>query len=432
MTLSKRSFRKKKTSDDSETKARWWMILLIALPTILLFLYGFLSWSIPDTIRLISGQNTTLTYATFCNLEVEETRSIQVTSSEVSPNDQILLTTEMEEDYSQTEAVVSLFGVIPLKKVSVEIWPQMDLIPMGRAIGVDMRTDGILVLGLGEVTDAEGNRVTPARNQLFSGDRIYSMNGENVRAKEDVIGKIASSGGKSVELGILRNGNRMQVTVDPVLGSDGTYKIGLWIRDRAQGIGTLTYVDPETRQFGAIGHGMTDVDLEELLPLGEGTICQALINHIEKGNVGEPGEIVASLTSQILGSVEQNTDCGIFGTYAGTLDSASLPVSFRDQVTDGEVKILCTLSGVEPRWYDARIQRVSSIASQNIGFTVEITDPELLELTGGIIQGMSGSPIMQNGCLIGAVTHVLVQDPGKGYGIYIEDMLSQHLSDKAA
>ena len=260
MTLSKRSFRKKKTSDDSETKARWWMILLIALPTILLFLYGFLSWSIPDTIRLISGQNTTLTYATFCNLEVEETRSIQVTSSEVSPNDQILLTTEMEEDYSQTEAVVSLFGVIPLKKVSVEIWPQMDLIPMGRAIGVDMRTDGVLVLGLGEVTDAEGNRVTPARNQLFSGDRIYSLNGENVRAKEDVIGKIASSGGKSVELGILRNGNRMQVTVDPVLGSDGTYKIGLWIRDRAQGIGTLTYVDPETRQFGAIGHGMTDVD----------------------------------------------------------------------------------------------------------------------------------------------------------------------------
>ena len=224
----------------------------------------------------------------------------------------------------------------------------------------------------------------------------------------------------------------MQVTVDPVLGSDGTYKIGLWIRDRAQGIGTLTYVDPETRQFGAIGHGMTDVDLEELLPLGEGTICQALINHVEKGNVGEPGEIVASLTSQILGSVEQNTDCGLFGTYTGTLDSASLPVSFRDQVTDGEVKILCTLSGVEPRWYDARIQRVSSIASQNIGFTVEITDPELLELTGGIIQGMSGSPIMQNGCLIGAVTHVLVQDPGKGYGIYIEDMLSQHLSDKAA
>ena len=235
-----------------------------------------------------------------------------------------------------------------------------------------------------------------------------------------------------MELGILRNGNRMQVTVDPVLGSDGTYKIGLWIRDRAQGIGTLTYVDPETRQFGAIGHGMTDVDLEKLLPLGEGTICQALINHVEKGNVGEPGEIVASLTPQILGSVEQNTDCGLFGTYTGTLDSASLPVAFRDQVTDGEVKILCTLSGVAPKWYDARIQRVSSIASQNIGFTVEITDPELLELTGGIIQGMSGSPIMQNGCLIGAVTHVLVQDPGKGYGIYIEDMLSQHLSDKAA
>lgn len=430
--MSERSFRKRKTPDESETKARWWMILLIALPTVLLFLYGFLSWSIPDRIRLISGQDTTLRYATFCNLEVEETRSIQVTSSEVSPNDQILLTGGSGDDYSKTEAVVSLFGVIPLKKVSVEIWPQMDLVPMGKAIGVDLRMDGVLVLGLGEVTDHEGNKVTPARNQLFSGDRIYSVNGESVREKEDVITKIAGCNGKSVEIGILRGGQRTQVTVDPVLGSDGVYKIGLWIRDRAQGIGTLTYVDPQTRQFGAIGHGMTDVDLEELLPLGEGTICQALINHVEKGNVGEPGEIVASLTAQVLGSVERNTDCGIFGTYTGSIDSASLPVAFRDQVTDGDVKILCTLSGMEPKWYDARIQRVSSIASQNIGFTVEITDPELLSLTGGIIQGMSGSPIMQNGRLIGAVTHVLVQDPGKGYGIYIEDMLAQHLSDKAA
>ena len=430
--MSEESLDRKTRSGYPERKARRWIIVLASATVLLLFLYGFLSWTIPERIRLISGQETALSYASFCSLDVEETQKIQVASSDVSPNEQILLTNAGTDPYSETEAVVSLFGVIPLKKVSVEIWPQMDLIPMGKAIGIDIRTNGILVLGLGEITDANGNMVTPARGQLFSGDRIVSVNGEEVLWKTDVMEKIAKSNGNPVQMGVIREGAKTNVTVYPVLGQDGAYKIGLWIRDRAQGIGTLTYVDPETRQFGAIGHGMTDVDLQELLPLGEGTICQALINHVEKGNSGEPGEIVASLSSQILGVIEKNTDCGLFGQYAGIPSTSSIPAAFRDQVTDGPVKILCTLEGVEPKWYDAKIQRVSSIASQNIGFTVEITDPVLLEKTGGIIQGMSGSPIMQNGCLIGAVTHVLVQNPGKGYGIYIEDMLSQHLSDRAA
>ena len=405
--------------------------MLLALPVILLFLYAFLHWSIPDTIRLLSGQDTNLTYATFCSLDVEETQKIQVASSDVSPNEQIILTSTGAQ-HCQTQATVSLFGIIPLKKVAVEIWPQMDLIPMGRAIGVDIRTDGVLVLGLGEVTDSQGRQTSPARDKLYSGDRIYGINGESVLWKQDVVEKVASCGGEIVTLDILRENQRMQVKIQPVQASDGLYKIGAWIRDRAQGIGTLTYVDPATMQYGAVGHGMTDVDLKALLPVGEGVICQALISHVTKGNAGTPGEIVAGLSGQVLGTVEQNTDCGLFGTYTGELNTASIPVAFRDQVTDGDVKILCTLEGLEPRWYDARIEKVSSIASQNIGFTVEITDQELLAKTGGIIQGMSGSPIMQNGCLIGAVTHVLVQNPGKGYGIYIEDMLSQHLADSAA
>lgn len=416
---------------EPEKKARWWKYMQIAIPILLLFLYTFLYWSIPDEIRLLSGQNTSLSYAWYCSLEIKETQAIQVASSDVSPNPQIYLTGRSEER-AGTEAVVSLFGVLPLKKVRVEIWPQMDLIPMGTAVGIDIRTDGILVLGLGEVTEADGTHKSPAKGVLYSGDRIYKIDGERIRGKQEMMERIAACQGRSLLLDIERGGNEMQVTVQPVRGADGSYKIGLWIRDRAQGIGTLTYVDPESGQFGAVGHGMMDVDLKELLPVGEGTICRAVISRVKKGDVGEPGEIVASLSRNTLGNVEKNTECGLFGTYTGECSTASIPVAFRDQVSDGDVKILCTLEGMEPRWYDARIQRVSMIASQNIGFTVEITDPALVEKTGGIIQGMSGSPIMQNGCLIGAVTHVLVQDPGKGYGIYIEDMLSQHLDNKAA
>ena len=221
-----------------------------------------------------------------------------------------------------------------------------------------------------------------------------------------------------------RNQESVAVSVMPKLDKDGVPKIGIWIRDRAQGLGTLTFIDPEKGTFGAVGHGISDVDTGKLLPIQTGVLTKAKVRQLVKGEVGSPGEVEGSLTGEIYGKITQNTDYGVYGVAADDVATqGSYPIALKDQVKNGNAVILSDILGETVESYTVKVEKASGIPTFNTGMVVTVTDQRLLEATGGIIQGMSGCPIIQDGRIIGAVTHVFVKDPTRGYGVYIEDML---------
>lgn len=237
-------------------------------------------------------------------------------------------------------------------------------------------------------------------------------------------------GGK-VTLDVKRNGETIPVSLTPVKDADGKYKLGLWVRDDTQGIGTLTFVD-STGNYGALGHGISDVDTGELLQIQDGNLYQAEILGIQKGSKGSPGELSGLIryeSGRVIGSISQNSKNGIYGKFTGTSDSGislkKIPVAYKQELEIGPASILCCVEG-EVREYQAEITQIDmNHEDSNKSFVIHVTDPRLLEITGGIIQGMSGSPVVQNGKFVGAVTHVFVQDSTSGYGIFAETMLGQ-------
>ncbi len=252
-----------------------------------------------------------------------------------------------------------------------------------------------------------------------------------VTEKDDFIERIEQSGGKEVVLTLERDGDFLELAVKPERDATGDYKIGAWIRDNAQGVGTMTYIDSQGN-FGALGHGITDVDTSTLMQMEDGTLYETDIVDIKKGTTGTPGEMTGMIVysdDRILGDITSNSSRGIFGICnpkalaMGTREA--LPIGLKQEIKLGRAQILCTVDG-SPKYYDVEITALHlDHDNVNRGIELKVTDPKLLELTGGIVQGMSGSPIIQNGKFVGAVTHVLVQDSTKGYGIFIENMLER-------
>lgn len=325
---------------------------------------------------------------------------------------------------------MKLFGVIRMKDIQVEVVDSSFAIPCGLPVGIYMRSDGIMVIGTGEVEDEAGNVVEPCLGILRSGDYIERVNGKKVSGKEELIREVGMADGKTVRLGIRRDGDLKEVELTPVLCQDGSYKMGAWVRDDTQGIGTVTYVDPKGG-FGALGHGISDSDTGRLVDIEGGELYDTKILGIEKGMPGKPGVLSGVIyygRGTGLGTVDANTEEGIFGTvdtrFLSGLQADEIPVAYCQQIHKGQAQIRSAVSG-EVRDYDIEIQKVDySGLHKNKGMVLRVVDEELLALTGGIVQGMSGSPIIQDGKLIGAVTHVLVNDPARGYGIFIENMLS--------
>ena len=323
---------------------------------------------------------------------------------------------------------VELFGFINFKETEVSVINDIQLKPVGQPIGIYLKTKGILVLQSGEFVGQDGFKKEPAA-LLQEGDYILAYDGEEIEKKRVLIEKIASSNGEPVVLTIERNGEVFDLMVTPEKNEEGEYKLGIWVRDNAQGVGTMTYLTKEN-EFGALGHGINDLDTSTLMNLSYGNLYQAEIISIKKGNVGEPGEMTGYISyekDEYLGEINQNTDEGIYGvvreSFAQQTGDGYMDIGMRQEVTTGPVQILCTVSD-ETAYYDAEITDIySQTESSSRGFRIHITDERLLQETGGIVQGMSGAPIIQNGKLIGAVTHVLVQDPTRGYGIFIENML---------
>lgn len=321
----------------------------------------------------------------------------------------------------------SLLGMIPLKEVQVQTVEDKWVSVCGASVGLYMETQGVLVVDTGEVTDVEGLAENPAENIVKPGDYILEVNGTPIDGKKELIQKIQSSQGDAMELLVNREGEEIPLSLEPVMTKEQEYKLGIWVRDNTQGIGTLTYVDQDGK-FGALGHGISDTDTGELLDVSQGELYQAQIVSVLKGSKGVPGELSGYIEyedSKQIGTIEKNTTLGIFGQLfpGATLPEKKVEIGYKQEVKEGEAQLMTQLDG-EVKAYDIEITKIDqNQADTNKAFEIRVTDPELLAKTGGIVQGMSGSPILQGGKLIGAVTHVFVQDSSKGYGIFIENML---------
>ncbi len=301
------------------------------------------------------------------------------------------------------------------------------LIPAGQAVGIKLFADGVLVVGTSALEGTDGE-VSPARDcGLQEGDLIVCMNKAKVQSTEQVQALLQENGEKPMELQVRRDGQTMETTIRPQRCNDDVCRLGAWIRDSMAGIGTLTYYDPSSGTYGALGHGITDVDTAKLMPLASGSIMETTVQAVKKGTRGDPGELKGDFSVQRdVGTLQANTEGGIFGTVSDAnfvSDAKALPVAERDEVHTGPAVIRSTISGDQTAEYEVEITCIHHNAQATRNMLLRVTDPTLLETTGGIVQGMSGSPIIQDGKLVGAVTHVLVNDPTRGYGIFIENML---------
>ncbi len=326
----------------------------------------------------------------------------------------------------------SLFGAIPLKQIKVQVVEPTDIYVSGATVGVYMETQGVLIIDSGEITGEDGLRYEPARNLVQPGDYIVAMNQERVGNKRELIHKIRTCQGNSVELSLLRRGEEIQMALDPIVDEEGDYKLGIWVRDNTQGIGTLTYMDQDGN-FGALGHGISDVDTGELMQIRNGDLYRAQVMGIHKGTKGSPGELSGLIRydrSNIIGSIAKNGENGIYGKLdpqcAQNLTLTPMEVGYKQEMKLGPASILCSVDG-KVEEYQVEIASIDlNHPDTNKSFVLKVTDQRLLEKTGGIVQGMSGSPVLQTGKVVGAVTHVFVQDSTGGYGIFIENMLKNN------
>ncbi len=303
------------------------------------------------------------------------------------------------------------------------------LIPIGHTVGIKMNAEGVLVVRLNDVQTPDGP-VCPAREAgLAEGDVIVSVNGTEVDSNDSLQKQIALSAGQPVALEIRRNGSSQSLTAAPRADEKGVYRIGVLARDSMAGIGTLTYVDPETGAYGSLGHGICDSETGVLLPLREGSLLYSVVGSVQRGKAGEPGALQGEFTAGTsVGTVMENTESGIFGTLTDATLYESLkavPVASADEIELGDAEIISNVEGDAVQRYSVRVVKTYPEDDEyGRGMMLRVTDRALLEKTGGIVQGMSGSPVLQNGKLIGAVTHVLVNDPTCGYAICIEKMLN--------
>ncbi len=411
-------------------------LFIINILSIIGYLYYYIEKNIPSEIKMVVSTEESFDFnmPMQANIETEDIGVISVNDLHV-PTNQIHIDlnkpfTLESSQAGQYKVSIKLFGIFDFKNISLDVIETSELIPCGTPIGIYVETDGILVLGSGRITGEDGLNYEPISNKLKSGDYILEINGEELSEKSDLIDEVQESEGKDVTLLVRRNGEEITVRITPVKTTSGSYKIGAWIRDNTQGIGTLTFISTDG-QFGALGHGITDIDTGLLMDVRAGSIYAAEIMSIIKGKEGEPGELIGMIRQSEkykLGKITNNTYQGIYGFIDGRFDtvtdSEALEIGMKQEVKRGRATIRCTIED-EVDDYEIEIESIDiSNSNHSKGIVLRITDERLLNLTGGIVQGMSGSPIIQNNKIIGAVTHVFIQDSTKGYGTFIENMVN--------
>ncbi len=399
--------------------------VLATFSSICSFLVQHFNGYLPSKISVISGKEETLSF----DLPVTGTirhKDNQETAMAINLYEPITLKADEITSY---DLELELFGIFALKDVELEIVEGKELIPAGIPIGIYLETEGVMIVDVGEVESSQGVEA-PARYILRQGDYILGVNGESIDKKSELMEKIADCEGEDLVLTVKRENQVFDAKITPVLNREGVYQAGIWIKDNVQGIGTLTYVD-SLGSFGALGHGIHDSDTGKVVEIDDGSLYVTEIISVTKGKSGEPGELTGVIDYNqryVLGDIYSNTDCGIFGSCNSKLmeqinEYESLPIGYKHEVELGPAQVVCSVDGTR-RFYDIEITAMHyDTQVENKGLEISVTDEELLSLTGGIVQGMSGASIVQGGKVIGAVTHVLIRDSSRGYGIFIEDML---------
>ena len=301
------------------------------------------------------------------------------------------------------------------------------LYPGGMPFGVKFYTDGVMVVGFCDIDTGKGSVNPASKAGLRAKDVIIKIDGEEIKGASDMTARIEASKGKPMKLTCRRAGKEFETTLTPVLSAaEGQYKTGIWVRDSGAGIGTVTFLFPDSGAFAGLGHGICDADTGALVQMRKGAVSDVTISSVIKGEAGAPGELKGHFNPGRSGALLGNSSCGVWGVFSEVPETACepMPIGLRDDIREGDAYILCTVAAGETQKYDIRISNIKRDAKGSKCFTVTVTDPDLLALTGGIVQGMSGSPIIQSGKLVGAVTHVLINDPTTGYGIFLENMLA--------
>jgi stage IV sporulation protein B len=329
---------------------------------------------------------------------------------------------------------INFLGFIPIKRVTVNVIPQIRVIPGGQPVGVKLTTKGVMVVGISKVNGIDGKQYNPSLDAgVEVGDTIVKINGTAIKDGDHASKLIESCEGKPLSLVLLRDGKETDAIIKPVKSKDDRrYKIGAWIRDSTAGVGTLTFYCPDNNTYGALGHPITDVDTGILLTVSTGKIVPSKIISIQPGERGKPGELRGLFidSEDEIGNIEKNTNCGIYGRaqkkITNNIYTEPISIALQGQIKEGPAEILTTTEGTDVKSYKIMIEKLTNQNKPNPkSMIIRVVDKELLEKTGGIVQGMSGSPILQDGKLVGAVTHVFINRPDMGYGIYIEWMLAE-------
>ena len=325
-------------------------------------------------------------------------------------------------------ATVVTDGTTPVANLPPEALEGLRLYPGGMPFGVKFYTDGVTVVGFCDVETRDGKKVNPAADAgLKQKDVILQVNGEALLGAAQLTEAIEACKGNTITLHCRRGTTEFDVSLTPAYSpAESRYKTGIWVRDSGAGIGTVTFILPETGAFAGLGHGICDADTGELVSMRRGTVSDVTISSVVRGAPGAPGELKGFFRAGKVGALLGNSTCGVWGVFSEPpeLDCEPMPIALRDEIEEGDAYILSTLDSNKLDRYDIRISNINRDAGGPKCFTVTVTDPDLLAISGGIVQGMSGSPIIQNGKIVGAVTHVLINDPTTGYGIFIENMLT--------
>ena len=384
-------------------------LLSLSLSTVVFALMGYAQTSIPDEISI--SQSGKISSGAIFTYEIS--------------NGKIRTFSDSADDESY-ELNVRLFDAIPVKKTKVLLSERKYVTVSGDVFGIKMYTDGVMVVANETILTSNGSQVSPGESAgMKPGDIIKLVNSKKVTSSAELARAISESEGKKAVLTVIRDGKQQQIVIQPVLSkNEGKYKIGLWVRDSTAGIGTMTFFDRENGTFAGLGHAVCDVDTGFEMPISNGDAVKAQIKGCYKGKPGTPGELIGIFDNGSIGKLYYNGETGIYGVLDSYDKNATqTPVAVEDEIKRGEAEIICTVDGSGAQKYSVEIERIYKTGGSVKNMVVRITDEELLSLTGGIVQGMSGTPIIQNGMFVGAITHVFVNDPTRGYAIFAENMV---------